>query len=99
MPDEKPYPSIYRRETLYGEVWAEPLKVVAARYGVSDVALGKACRKMAVPLPGRGYWAKKAAGKVLPTPVLGPLPADPHEALLYSTSLRLNGSWWPSGSA
>jgi hypothetical protein len=81
MANEKDYPSVYRRETLYGEVWAEPLKIAAARYGVSDVALGKACRKMAVPLPGRGYWAKKAAGKAPPTPVLPPLPTGTHDAL------------------
>lgn len=27
--------------------------------GVSDVALAKRCKRMKVPLPGRGYWAKK----------------------------------------
>ncbi|MHB8870443.1 MAG: hypothetical protein ACYC6T_17905 [Thermoleophilia bacterium] len=64
----------YHRETLYEEVWAEPVKMLAARYGVSDVALGKTCRKMAIPLPGRGYWAKKKAGKAPPQP---PLPALP----------------------
>ncbi len=53
----------YNREKLYEEVWAEPMLKVAARYGVSDVALAKTCRKFRVPVPGRGYWAKKAAGK------------------------------------
>ena len=46
----------YDREVLYSEVWAEPVRIVAERYDVSDVALAKACRKLAVPLPGRGYW-------------------------------------------
>jgi hypothetical protein len=32
---------------------------------ISDVALAKACRKRQVPLPGRGYWAKKAANKLV----------------------------------
>ena len=32
------------------------------RYGISDVALAKRCRKLQVPLPGRGYWAKKEYG-------------------------------------
>lgn len=27
--------------------------------------LGKVCRKLQIPLPGRGYWAKKQAGEVM----------------------------------
>jgi hypothetical protein len=68
-------PQVYERKTLYKEVWAEPLKTVAERYGVSDVAVAKACRKLAVPLPGRGYWAKRHAGQKLPVTPLPPLPA------------------------
>jgi hypothetical protein len=64
----------YDRETLYREVWAEPTRKVAARYGISDVALAKACRQLQVPKPPRGYWAKKAAGQPLPRrPKLLPL--------------------------
>jgi hypothetical protein len=36
---------------------------VAEQYGVSSVALGKVCRKLSVPVPGRGHWAKLAHGK------------------------------------
>lgn len=54
------------RQTLYDEVWAEPVSIVARRYGISDVGLAKICRKLRVPLPGRGYWAKAKAGKILP---------------------------------
>lgn len=46
------------------------LTTVAKRYGISDVALRKICRQLAVPLPSLGYWAKIAAGKKLPTPPL-----------------------------
>jgi len=53
------------RETLYNEVWSEPVSVVAARYGLSDVGLAKICRAWAVPLPSRGYWAKVKAGRVM----------------------------------
>jgi hypothetical protein len=64
----------YSRETLYDEVWSEPIQKVARRYGVSDVALAKTCRKLKIPLPGRGYWAKKTAGKpVEPRPPLSRL--------------------------
>jgi len=62
---------IYEREKLYEEVWKEPVLVVATRYSVSDVALAEACRKLAVPLPPRGYWARIRAGwKAPPHPPL-----------------------------
>ena len=56
----------YDREKLYDEVWKEPALVVAKRYGVSSVALAKACRKLSVPLPPRGYWARIQAGRKAP---------------------------------
>lgn len=71
-------PDYYDRETLYREVWAEPVKTVAARYGVSDVALAKTCRRLEVPLPGRGYWARVKAGQ---KPERPPLPSPSPEAL------------------
>lgn len=66
-----PYVTLrYERAKLYEEVWIEAVTTVAKRYGISDVALRKICRKLAVPLPPLGYWAKIAAGKKLPTPSL-----------------------------
>jgi hypothetical protein len=53
----------WNREELYAEVWEEPLVKIAPKYGISAVALGKVCRKLQVPVPGRGYWAKKEFGK------------------------------------
>jgi hypothetical protein len=53
----------YDREELYRKVWEQPLLKVAEEYGVSAVALGKTCRKLSVPVPGRGHWAKLAYGK------------------------------------
>lgn len=51
------------REHLFKQVWERPMTKVAADYGISDVALKKICDKHRIPVPGRGYWAKKAAGK------------------------------------
>jgi hypothetical protein len=51
------------RKQLYDLVWSEPMKTLAARFGISDVALKKACTRVGIPTPERGYWAKKAAGK------------------------------------
>lgn len=56
-------PSKYDRQRLYEEVWSHPTQQVAKRYGVSDVAIAKACTLLDVPKPPRGYWAKKAAGQ------------------------------------
>ena len=67
--------SRYNRAKIYEEIWSEPIQHVAKRYGISDVGLAKACRKLDVPRPGRGYWAIKAAGKRLPRkPPLPELP-------------------------
>lgn len=63
------------RETLYEEVWSDPVTVVAARYGLSDVGLAKICKRLQIPLPRRGYWAKLKAGRKAPR---APLPTlDP----------------------
>ncbi|WP_454844978.1 hypothetical protein [Pseudomonas farris] len=56
----------YDRATLLGEVWSEPVQVVAPRYGLSDVGLKKLCTRLQIPTPPRGYWAKLKAGKRVP---------------------------------
>lgn len=74
-----PYVTIrYERDKLYQEVWAEAVTTVAKRYGISDVGLRKVCKKLAVPLPPLGYWAKLAAGSKSPIPSL-PKHAGPTE--------------------
>jgi hypothetical protein len=61
----------YNREELYEKVWTTPVRILAREYGVSDVAIAKACRKLHIPLPGRGYWNKMAAHRpVEPRPPL-----------------------------
>lgn len=61
---------ILKRDTLFEVVWSRPVRTVAHEYGLSDVALAKICRKMGIPLPGRGYWARQAAGKKVSRPEL-----------------------------
>lgn len=70
------------REDLYEAVWLEPMSKLAKRYGVSDVALAKVCRRHNVPLPGRGYWAKLAAGKAPAKPPLPPVEGDEEPILI-----------------
>jgi hypothetical protein len=70
----------WNREHLYSEIWAEAASKVAVRHGISDVMLGKVCRQLSIPVPGRGYWARKAAGQKLSRP---PLPVLKQVPVLY----------------
>lgn len=62
------------REDLYELVWSEPMQMLGPKFGMSDVGLKKACKRLRVPTPGRGYWAMKAAGRA---PRRTPLPKLP----------------------
>lgn len=53
----------FTRQELYELVWSEPMAQLAKKFGLSDVGLAKACRRVVVPVPERGYWAKLRAGK------------------------------------
>jgi hypothetical protein len=67
----------WNRDELYEDVWKQTLTSLVAKYGVSAVAIGKTCKKLQVPLPGRGYWAKKAHGHAVtrkPLPKLHEIP-------------------------
>jgi len=58
------------RERLYEQVWSVPLSQLCERYGLSDNGLRKVCRRLNVPIPWRGYWAKVEAGhRVKQTPL------------------------------
>lgn len=66
---------IFTRDELWSLVWSKPMKTQAQELGISDVGLAKACRKVNIPRPPRGYWAKLKAGKPvhqIPLPVRGP---------------------------
>jgi len=70
--EEQPIPTVtgvggnvYDRNILYKEVWTKPVTKVAERYGVSDVMIHKICKKLQIPVPPRGYWAKISVGQKL----------------------------------
>jgi hypothetical protein len=50
------------RKALYELVWTKPRSQIAKELGVSDVWIGKMCRRQNVPAPPPGYWANLAAG-------------------------------------
>ncbi|MEQ1754682.1 MAG: hypothetical protein ABL973_11175 [Micropepsaceae bacterium] len=58
------------RKALYDAVWSVPVDKLAAQYGISGRGLGKLCERHGVPVPPRGYWAKKASGKRVVRPPL-----------------------------
>ena len=60
-PKKIEWPSIEEMSKL---VFEKPTQQLSKDLGVSDVAIGKFCKKHNINKPPRGYWAKKAAGKV-----------------------------------
>jgi hypothetical protein len=75
------------REELYEKVWSMPASKLSKEFGISDVALGKICKKLKIPKPNRGYWQQLAAGHCVQKEKLPPIkkgePAmayiDPHQ--------------------
>jgi hypothetical protein len=65
------------REELYGLVWARPMTEVAQDFQISDRAMAKVCARKQVPVPPRGYWAKKNAGITVPKPPLSEFVVKP----------------------
>jgi hypothetical protein len=59
-----------KREELYKLVWSEPVSKLARGYGLSDRGLGKICKRLEIPVPGRGYWQMKKKGLKMPVPPL-----------------------------
>jgi hypothetical protein len=55
----------FTREELYKAMWSKSCVKLAAELGISDVALAKTCRRMGIPKPPRGYWARIEAGEKL----------------------------------
>jgi hypothetical protein len=59
-------PLTLTRQTLYDLVWSKPMSELAKEFRMSDVGLAKRCRAVDVPIPYRGYWARKTAGQEPP---------------------------------
>lgn len=47
------------REVLHEQVWNKSMVQLAKDYGISDVGLRKICKRLNVPTPPQGYWARK----------------------------------------
>lgn len=73
------------RTELFDHVWSEPVSALADRWGLSDRGLAKACRRLRIPTPGRGYWAKVQAGKHVRRPDLPKLPEGEADEIVIWT--------------
>ena len=76
-----------KREDLYHAVWERPIYEVAKELGVSDIGLGKVCRRINVPTPPRGYWAKRGAGEHIAVPKL----SDPSDGIHETVEVHVPG--------
>lgn len=76
------------REQLYELVWSTPVLKLAEQFGVSNVAIAKRCRRLAVPRPTRGYWVKLEFGKKPERPPLPPSPEETAAQEAQNPSLR-----------
>src|SRR5262245_2676936 len=72
------------RKQLYDMVWSTPLLRLARTFHCSSTWLARICRDASVPVPTRGYWARKRAGKAARRQQLS-RSADPDEVVVTYT--------------
>lgn len=77
-------PVTLTRDELYRLVWETPMSRLAERFGLSGNGLAKICRRLDVPYPPRGYWARLAAKKeVRATALPRAKPGTPLSTAIY----------------
>jgi hypothetical protein len=87
-PIRKSNPITLHRDALYRDVWETPMRQLAKRYEISDVGLTKICKKMDIPTPPRGYWAKRTNGQCVEKAALPPLSETGHVQIIFDKSLQ-----------
>lgn len=80
---------VYSRQQLYEAIWKTPCQALAKSLGVSDVALAKTCKKMGIPRPSLGYWARVAAGQIVPKMPLRPPLAGQDRILTFDVTANM----------
>ncbi len=74
---------VLTRQELYDLVWITPMSSLAREFAMSDVGMAKLCRRHGIPRPGRGYWARRAAGRTVKKPKLPNPPAGSAETIRF----------------
>jgi hypothetical protein len=70
------------RVALFDRVWSEPVENLAKSWGLSGRGLSKACQRLQIPVPPRGYWARVQHGQKLRRPSLPDLPPGEAEEIM-----------------
>lgn len=82
----------FTRQSLYELAWSEPIQSLSKKLAISDRGLAKICAAANIPVPARGYWAKKQAGQRV-SPV-----ALPPRGLGQSHLVHIGRDWYRSDS-
>ncbi len=75
------------RPELFERVWSEPVEKLAREWDLSGRGLGKACAKMQIPVPPRGFWAKTEHGHKVRRPRLPDLKPGEAEVIVIRAPL------------
>ncbi len=70
------------RGELFELVWSSPVSKIAEEWGMSGTSLAKACRRLKIPVPPRGYWARRVSGQTVRRQRLPTLPIDQAEEIV-----------------
>jgi hypothetical protein len=76
------------RAELYALIWAQPLKVVAERFGTSGARLGQICDAHNIPRPDQGHWLRLELGKPVRVHPLPTVPTDHADVVTISPRSR-----------
>jgi len=72
------------RATLFARVWSQSVESLAEKWGLSGRGLAKACERLKIPVPPRGYWARARSGQRVRRPSLPTLqPGEAEEITIY----------------
>ena len=79
------------REELYNQVWTVPARQLEKTLGLHNGAVGKLCKKLGVPKPGRGHWELAKQGLKPERPALSLAAGDtPYEITPAAFSLSVD---------
>jgi hypothetical protein len=71
------------RKELYELVWSAPLRVLSKKYQMSDNGFRKMCKRMMIPIPNGGHWARLLVNRGAPLKLSQRYSGDPTVTLLF----------------
>lgn len=71
------------RAALFERVWSLPVTKLAEEWGITGTGLKKVCRRVQIPVPPRGYWAKLKAGHRVKRPNLPAVQAGWNPEIIF----------------